>query len=339
MENNTKNDFFTEIQQEKRNHITNLSQGKEGLFESPDFDEEAVRQYFADKNVNPKTIADFFKASGKGKAYLEWQFPQLQFEKNTEETIASIKKLRPEGFKDPKDLMIAISQYIRNNMSYDLLTVLFAPPEGTDYPDFIKQALQNPQAKFDMSKQEEDQLKYLAMNIQINSHYNAKNDAMLMKMIGANKEWLRHQAMNDDDFQVLLQTIGKYYGYFLYNSYNSGSLQINEQTSRDVTEMLDTVRVGVCRDFAMMAKKIYEKMAKEQFADSEAIYVSNLAQKHAYVLLAYEKDGKIEKQYFDPTAFITWWSLLQHPNGMLYGDKKNEVWAKNDSPNENTKMG
>jgi len=55
----------------------------------------------------------------------------------------------------------------------------------------------------------------------------------------------------------------------------------------------------------MMTKKIYEKMSKDIFPDSEAIYVSNFAKKHAYILLAYEKDGKTEKRYFDPTTFIT----------------------------------
>lgn len=82
-------------------------------------------------------------------------------------------------------------------------------------------------------------------------------------------------------------------------------MRTNENVSRDIDTVLNTVKVGVCRDFAMITKKIYEKMSKDTFPDSEAIYVSNFAKKHAYILLAYEKDGKTEKRYFDPTTFIT----------------------------------
>lgn len=56
----------------------------------------------------------------------------------------------------------------------------------------------------------------------------------------------------------------------------------------------------------MMSKKIYEKMSKDTFPNSEAIYVNNLDERHAYILLAQETpDGKILKHYFDPTSYIT----------------------------------
>lgn len=75
-------------------------------------------------------------------------------------------------------------------------------------------------------------------------------------------------------------------------------------------------------------------MSKDIFPDSEAIYVSNLSDHHAYVLLAYEKpDGTIEKHYFDPTSYITGGPLQVHEN-TTYGNKNKEVLVKVDNENK-----
>jgi hypothetical protein len=62
----------------------------------------------------------------------------------------------------------------------------------------------------------------------------------------------------------------------LYSTEAGGILRTNENASRDISTMLNTVKVWVCRDFAMMSKKIYEKMSKDTFPNSEAIYMRNL---------------------------------------------------------------
>lgn len=326
-------DFHAKIDAEKHARVGNLSRDKGGFFGGRDFDEGTVRKFFEDKKVNPETIADFFRANDKGWDYLEGMFPQLEFENNSEKIMSEIRESAPNGFTSPDHLMVTIAQYIKSKMSYDLLTVLFEKPGEEDYTNMIRRTMSNPNAKFGMSNHEKEQFDYFVINSQMNMHSTVRLNSREQEMIadlstyGRDINWLKQKTMSDPSFWKLLRKL-KWNGRTLYDSGQYGILRANEKVSRDVYAMLNTVRVGVCRDFAMMTKKIYEKMSKDTFPDSEAIYVSNFAQKHAYILLAYEKDEKTEKRYFDPTTFITGWSLSVLQND-TYGNEKDEVWARN----------
>ena len=325
-------DFHAKIDAEKHKRIRNLSREKEGFFGGGrDFDEEAVRRFFESKNVNPETIANFFQANKKNGDHLEGMFPQLEFENNSEKIMSEIRESAPNGFRSPDDLLVAIAKHIRSKMSYDLLTVLFDKPGEENYTNMIRQTMRSPNAKFAISNKEKDNLMYFSVNLQTNGRFSPREREIItnMSIYGRDMHWLRDQAVNNPEFQKLLKKISSQYGAFLYNSQKEWILRTNENVSRDIDAVLNTIKVGVCRDFAMMTKKIYEKMSKDIFPDSEAIYVSNFAKKHAYILLAYEKDGKTEKRYFDPTTFITGWSLSVLQND-TYGNEKDEVWAKNE---------
>ncbi|MDP2103627.1 MAG: hypothetical protein Q8K26_01750, partial [Candidatus Gracilibacteria bacterium] len=310
---------------------------KEGqLFDTGrDFDEETVRKFFEDKNINPETISNLFQSNKKGADYLEGMYPQLQFENHAEEIMSDIRNSSPNGFTSPTDLLSAIAKHIRGKMSYDMLTVLFEKPGEENYASMIRQTMSNPSAKFAVSSKEKDGLMYFCANLQANGNFSPSEREILtdISIYGKDINWLREKAVKDPKFINLLKKITKQYGAFLHNSKHEGILRTNENTSRDIHTVLNTVRVGVCRDFAIMTKKIYEKMAKETFPDSEAIYVNNIAKRHAYILLAYEKDGKIEKHYFDPTTFITGGSL-RVPQNDTYGNEKDEVWAKNEQEDQ-----
>lgn len=236
-------------------------------------------------------------------------FPQLNFDKNSEKIMADIQEMgKPEGFKTPNELLTAIAIYIKKNMSYDLLTVLFTKPDEEEYTNIIRKTLDNPNAKFAISSEQIKQLQYFTINVSIVDGISRRESEILKEMSIKSWDinWLRGQVMNNGQFRNLLDKISKKYGARLYSSEAGGILRSNENASRDISTKLDTVKVGVCRDFAMMSKKIYEKISKDTFPNSEAIYVSNLKAQHAYILLAQETpDGKIRKQYFDPTSYIT----------------------------------
>lgn len=301
--------FHTKIQEMKHESLKNLP--KEGGFPIVEntFGTQEVQDFFKDKDVNPETIAALFNATKKNCDYLEGMFPQLSFEKNSDKIMTEIREMgKPEGFKNPDELMAAIAVYIKRNMSYDLLTVLFTKPGEEDYTNKLRQTLDNPRAKFTMSSQQIANLQYFTLNLSNDPNITVRESEMLKEMSIKSWDitWLQNQVMKNTSFRNLLDKITKQNGLRLYSSEYGGILRTNERVSRNVDTMLSTVKVGVCRDFAMMSKKIYEKMAKDTFPNSEAIYVNNLAKRHAYVLLAYEKpDGKMEKHYFDPTAYIT----------------------------------
>lgn len=328
--------FHTNIQELKRASLYNLPNSSNTNHEKEMFNIKDVQDFFKGKDINPETIATLFKTSRKSWDYLQWMFPQLNFEKNSEKIVAEIREMgEPEGFKTPGELLAAIAVYIKKNMSYDLLTVLFTKPENEEYTNILRKTLDNPNAKFDISSEQIAQLQYFAFNLSTNSGFSRGESDMIKEMSRKSWDirWLRDQVMNNSQFRNLLDKIGKQNGDRLYSTEAGGILRTNENASRDISTMLNTVKVWVCRDFAMMSKKIYEKMSKDTFPNSEAIYVSNLKSQHAYILLAYEKpDGTIEKRYFDPTAHITGWPLQVERNS-TYGNEKNEILVKNEDKN------
>ena len=328
--------FHTNIQELKRASLNNLPNESDNSPEKAVFEIKTVQDFFKGKDINPETIATLFKTSRKSWDHLQWMFPQLNFEKNSEKIIAEIREMgEPKGFKTPGELLAAIAVYIKKNMSYDLLTVLFTNPWNEEYTNILRKTLDNPNAKFDISSEQIAQLQYFALNLSTNSGFSRRESDMIKEMSRKSWDirWLRDQVMNNSQFRNLLEKIGKQNGDRLYSTEAGGILRTNENASRDISTMLNTVKVWVCRDFAMMSKKIYEKMSKDTFPNSEAIYVSNLKSQHAYILLAYEKpDGTIEKRYFDPTAYITGWPLQVERNS-TYGNEKNEILVKNEEKN------
>lgn len=331
--------FHTNIQKLKRASLNNLPNSSNTNQEKEMFNIKDVQDFFKEKNINPETIATLFKTSGKSWDYLHWMFPQLNFDKNSEKIMADIQEMgKPEGFKTPNELLTAIAIYIKKNMSYDLLTVLFTKTDEEEYTIMIRKTLDNPNAKFTISSKQIEQLQHFTINLLNNNSFSRREWEMLKEMSIRSWDigWLRDQVINNGQFRNLLDKIGKQNGNHLYNSESGGILRSNENASRDISTMLDSVKVGVCRDFAMMSKKIYEKMSKDTFPNSEAIYVSNLKAQHAYILLVQEMpEGKILKHYFDPTSYITGWPIHVHENG-TYGNKNQEVLVKNKDEGDRT---
>ena len=119
----------------------------------------------------------------------------------------------------------------------------------------------------------------------------------------------------------------KTYGFFVNNiligAKESGNpLFIYETDNYDNTsnimKYINELKLGVCRHYSMIAKKIYEVIAPSYFPDSELLYVCNHKTKHAYNILLYEnKNREIEKQYVDITLFITGNSLLRDEKDVI----------------------
>ena len=173
-------------------------------------------------------------------------FPQLNFEKNSEKIVAEIREMgEPEGFKTPGELLAAIAVYIKKNMSYDLLTVLFTKPENEEYTNILRKTLDNPNAKFDISSEQIAQLQYFAFNLSTNSGFSKAESDMIKEMSRKSWDirWLRDQVMNNSQFRNLLDKIGKQNGDRLYSTEAGGILRTNENASRDISTMLNTVKV------------------------------------------------------------------------------------------------
>lgn len=207
---------------------------------------EVVQDFFKDKEVNPETIAALFNANKKSRDYLEGMFPQLSFEKNSEKIMGEIWEMsKPEGFKTPNELLAAIAVYIKKNMSYDLLTVLFTKPGEERYTNMIRKTLDNPKAKFAISSEQIAQLQYFAINLSNDGGFSRSESGMLKEMSIKSWDitWLRDQVMNNGQFRNLLDKIGKQNGARLYSSEAGGVLRTNENVSRDISTMLDTVKV------------------------------------------------------------------------------------------------
>lgn len=207
---------------------------------------EVVQDFFKDKEVNPETIAALFNANKKSRDYLEGMFPQLSFEKNSEKIMGEIWEMsKPEGFKTPNELLAAIAVYIKKNMSYDLLTVLFTKPGEERYTNMIRKTLDNPKAKFAISYEQIAQLQYFAINLSNDGGFSRSESGMLKEMSIKSWDitWLRDQVMNNGQFRNLLDKIGKQNGARLYSSEAGGVLRTNENVSRDISTMLDTVKV------------------------------------------------------------------------------------------------
>ncbi|MDQ1344469.1 MAG: hypothetical protein QG650_1191 [Patescibacteria group bacterium] len=256
-------------------------------------------------------------------------FPQLKFDKNSDAVVKEILRAVPEGLKSPEDLMYLISGYVRSKMSYDVLTVVFDKPGEERYADMIRTALSNPNAKFAISKQADGNLQTFVMNVMNNGRYGPREDAMLRELSihGNDVSWLKEQVVKPE-FRALMEKVVARNGGQLYQSEKGGILRVNEGASREVATMLDDVKVGVCRDFAMLVKRIYEKIAPGLFPNSEAVYVCNYEKRHSYVMLAFEdKNGKIQKIYFDPTFYITGNPTSRVREDGMHGNKRQEVWA------------
>ncbi len=306
----TPSDFHDAIQTEKRGKISNLA---DSFSKSKRPSEEDVREFFASRNVDPETVAEFFRLRGESAGRIDGSFPQIRFEERSAETVQEILDAFPEGFKSPEELMTAICAYVRHKMHYDALTVLFTIPEGDESAISARLAFANPRAKFAVSAKSHDALLNFVMNVRMNGSYTPRETAMLTEFSASayDPKWLGEQ-LKKPEFRALLDKIAKRSGNFVFNAESEGLLRTNEKASREVFEILNSVKVGVCRDFAMLAKRIYEKMAPERFPESEAIYVNNYEKRHAYVLLAYkDAEGKMQKAYYDPTSFITGGKLRQ----------------------------
>lgn len=234
----------------------------------------------------------------------------------------------PEGFKNPEQLLTLVCAYVKHKMSYDSLTVMFNLDPNDESAIMARMALKNPEAKFAISPEVLRNLQSFMANLQVNALYLPEEKQMMTEihLNAHDKNWIADK-LADPKFRQLIQKMLRQSGRHIHDASFYGILRTNESVSRDAHEVLNTVKVGVCRDFAMLAKRIYEKLSPNLFPDSEAIYVSNLEKRHAYLLLAYQgKDGKMVKKYFDPTSFITGGGLGARENGSTYGNKK-EVWA------------
>lgn len=203
--------------------------------------------------------------------------------------------------------MTIIGEYVHGKMSYDLLQVLFTNPNKEQaYNEIVGQALGNKQAKYAISQDEKDNLSSFYMNLRINGNFSPNETSLITELSihSGDANWLREQATTNSTMERFIQKLTTRYGALLYGSTYGGILSLNQNKSRDVYEVLNNIHVGVCRDFAMIIKQIYAELSPELFPDSEVIYVENYAEHHAYNLLIYEKDGKIHKEYYDPTSLI-----------------------------------
>lgn len=325
-ESESKRNFHDALLSEKRARLSNLPKTPEG---KPVFDESAVREFFRERNVNPDTVAEFFRIHEKGGDYLEGLFPQMKFDKDSDSVVREILSAAPEGLKSPEELMYLVSGYVRSKMSYDLLTVMFDKPGEERYADTIRAALSNPNAKFAVSKKATENLQAFVTNVMNNGRYGPREDAMFRELSvrGNDASWLRKKVA-EPEFRALMEKVVSRNGGQLYQSEKGGILRVNEGASREVATILNEVRVGVCRDFAMLVKRIYEKIAPSLFPNSEAVYVCNYEKRHSYVMLAFEdSDGKVRKLYFDPTSLITGAPTSRVRENGTYGNDRQEIWA------------
>lgn len=113
----------------------------------------------------------------------------------------------------------------------------------------------------------------------------------------------------------------------------------NDTRLREVNQILNEVKVWVCRHFSVIMKEIYNEIVKNwdqvKFSqESTMIYVSNDSEQHAYNLLIYEDKDKIDKKvYIDMTSFINWWPLFIDTPPQKEQDW--EIWVRNNRNNSN----
>lgn len=127
------------------------------------------------------------------------------------------------------------------------------------------------------------------------------------------------------------------FGWFISDVLKMSGLKedlFNYSNESHISTYLNTLKVGVCRHYSMIAKKIFEAIAPDHFADSELLYVCNHSTQHAYNLLLFENEkGEIEKQYIDITMFITEDALLRKEDDIL---NKNDELRVHNSIDEKT---
>lgn len=86
-----------------------------------------IMEFFQKKEINLDTCREFLRVKSQLNTkitdrIIEWLFTNLSLEKNKEQILNEVLKKWP--FETPKGLAFAISEYIKENMTYDWITLL-----------------------------------------------------------------------------------------------------------------------------------------------------------------------------------------------------------------------
>jgi len=367
-----------EIQIEKKLRIRNL----------PQIDNHTDISYFNNKDIDIASLKEFLLWNQQiPYEKLEWSFPILTFEKDSNAIIKEIETYWP--FKTPPELVRAIAKVIKSHLKYNMITGIrniFREVNSLEYilnnPKLLAEISNNYFWKIKLNWNESiEQLKEQLMKndisipnpitwekINIASYFKNSSDIdkffantpesaeLLLKIAidmslqtagNSNFElsetqreffynqidnfskinWEKYEKwisqitniLKSPDIKHLSQYIREnlhdnnfreFFKLCFLTSYSQRAEWTAIQT-QEITEILNDVKIWVCRHYSMMAKVIFAKMTEKHFSSlpdkPELIYVMNNWISHAYNLLIWDDEHWItHKEYFDITTYIIW---------------------------------
>lgn len=228
-----------------------------------------------------------------------------------------------KNLSTPEDIVLAIGNFLKQSLAYDGFYDLYALMHSKQ-PDFTH-FLNN------KSITVLPQIKQLIPLLQ-SAPDSASKEAFLKLLNGNDSQAIKHYIADNyksgSDFKKMLLNV-------FTNNRDSIRNTLTYNGISDIQDQLD-LKVGTCREFAMICKRIYEFMKKKIsaiFPHSEMIYIINPEDGHAYNMLIYkDAEGAIHKRYYDLSSYALGspieYAPLENTN-ILLQSLKEEIRAAN----------
>ena len=277
-----------------------------------EIDNDTIREYFHEKGINLWAMRDFLRKNIPEsiselvweEIFIEWKFTNIEKGEWFDEIILQIEA--QWSFESPQELVYAISDYIKDNMSYDAflsLFLMFHVWRWIQDKDDLRVSLSHMQIWMsedsdriaDTLLDEWWNLQYLFYQLAIKDIFDNPNHTLTEYHLGILAEvllpfrWEWINAISDEFHGIvwyLLQLIDSrdiawlksYFQDGFWEDPNkvafirsllfeSGITMLQSWATQTVAERLKHERVWVCRHFSVIAKHIYNEMV-EKWSDS-----------------------------------------------------------------------
>lgn len=295
------------------------------------FSQEQVEGFFLEHGVNNETIKRFLLSVDDDYNFLlEWQFTNIDGKGEGYDDI--LRNILDKGpFNTPQALIVAISEYMRDHMSYDTFVALPQLQASDGAIGEFSLILNHPETKltyyhFDILEQvfgacrwniQELPEEYQQMMADVFSFMDTRDISGFTNYL----LWLWKE-----DKELFLELL-EWISIELRNS-----IIWNSET---VSNILKEKKVWVCRHFSLIAKMIFNDIVKQwdriEFTwNAEVLYVLNSPQNHVYNILIYEwDDWEVHQIYFDITTFFSHWKLFSWEESHGIYSPETEVFVEN----------